>query len=150
MGAPTSAHESRVAELETLAALAGFVGLVVLPWRLRPDVVRICPGNGALFLGDAKHTETAGCRATRARLRWYGLIALSLHARRTITVALAVPAGASIADWQEVLVRAVAADTVCASPKTTSLGDTVVITVRTRAADQHDRGPPYRSRRAAP
>jgi hypothetical protein len=57
MSASTVAHEGRGAELETLALLAGYTANFALPWRLRPDVVRVCARERALFVGDAKETE---------------------------------------------------------------------------------------------
>lgn len=73
MSRPSDAHERRAAALATLAALAGCrQGLrSALPDGCRPDVLRYSSAKRLLFIGDAKATETPGCRATRARLRRY-------------------------------------------------------------------------------
>jgi hypothetical protein len=132
MGAPTTTHESRVGQLETLAALAGFSAPFVLPWRLRPDVARTCPYNGAVFLGDGKHTEDPSCAATRARLRWYGIAAPTLSATGTVTLVLAVPAGPAVAQWEQTLLLAASSRMVPGPSATTIIGDTAVIAIRTR------------------
>lgn len=123
-------HESRVCDLETLAALAGYTEPVAFGWRLRPDVVRACPCNGALFIGDAKDTETPGCAATRARLRWYCVGAAS-YPRVPVVMALAVSAEASVRGWRAAVVHAArAAGCRVTLWGTTALGDTKVITGR--------------------
>jgi hypothetical protein len=70
---PSIPHERRVEFLKTLAALAGCTGGVGgrLPDGSRPDVVRYAVGRRLLFVADAKHSETPGCAATRARLAAY-------------------------------------------------------------------------------
>ena len=71
--APTTRHDKRVVFLESLAVLAGFresIGLQ-LPDGCRPDVLKWNSGRRALFIGDAKDTETSGNRETQARLRRY-------------------------------------------------------------------------------
>ncbi len=129
VGAPSRTHESRVRDLETLAALAGYTEPAALAWRLRPDVVRACPRNGALFLGDAKDTETPGCMATRARLRWYCVGAISCS--RPTVLALAVSSEVPVCAWRAAIVHA-ARTTGCrvTLARTTVLDDTVVITGR--------------------
>ncbi len=117
-------------DLDTLAALAGYTEPASFGWRLRPDVVRACPRTGALFVGDAKDTETPGCTATRARLRWY-CVGVASRTRVPAVMALAVSAEASVPGWRAALVRAARA-TGCRVTlwRTTALGDTVVITGR--------------------
>jgi hypothetical protein len=116
--------------LETLATLAGFTAPLVLAWRLRPDVARVCPRSGAAFLGGAKDTETPGCEATRSRLRWYALGSRTVCAGRPLTIALAAAAGAE-PDWHVVL-RQVArqAGLVPVAQGTAELGDTIILTAR--------------------
>ncbi len=130
MGSPSSGHEARVAELEDLAALAGFTGDVRLPWRLRPDVARICPINGAVFIGDAKQTEDPDCVATRRRLRWYATALCALPGDDQVTVALAVPSGSAVPAWQRTLVLAVRGRMVCEPPSLLVIGGTTVVATR--------------------
>src|SRR3954471_18750414 len=109
MGAPTIAHEARVGDLRTLATLAGFTVDVGLPWRLVPDVVRLCPVNLRLLVGDAKHTEDPTCAATLRRLRWYATaLTASPREAEPLTMALAVPAETDARAWARMLVAAVA------------------------------------------
>lgn len=72
-GRPTEAHERRATFLCSLAMLAGCTGSMggQFPDGCRPDVIRYAAGRRLVFLGDAKDTETPGCRATRARLAAY-------------------------------------------------------------------------------
>lgn len=130
MGAPSVAHEQRVAELGTLAALAGFTSMTTMPWRIRPDVVRTCPATAALFLGDAKETERPGNAATYGRLRWYALAAAATsRPGRRITVALAVPGERQTRPFERLLARAMLAGLWPGIPTTTWIGDTAVIAV---------------------
>jgi hypothetical protein len=71
VSAPSVEHETRVSDLIALATLAGYQRDVDLMTRQRPDVVRIHDHRPALFVGDAKARETAGCRSTRHRLVSY-------------------------------------------------------------------------------
>ena len=69
-------HARRVGVLETIAILAGCTegslsSVPVLPDGRRPDVMGFTPTGHALFMGDAKDTETPGCLATQARLLAY-------------------------------------------------------------------------------
>lgn len=139
MSAPSVAHESRVRDLETLATLAGFAAPLAFAWRLRPDVARVCPRSGAVFLGDAKDTETPGCDATRARLRWYVLGSRTVCAGRSLTIALAVAAGAA-PDWHIVLRQtARQAGLVPEAEGTSVLGDTIVLSARFSGQGHGDR-----------
>src|SRR4051812_47126753 len=105
MGAPSPGHQTRGGELESLATLAGFTSNARLPWRLRPDVCRICPRTGALFLADAKETEDPRCAATLRRLRWYAIALASMpYHVYPFTVALSVPIGSPSAGWARALV----------------------------------------------
>jgi hypothetical protein len=125
--------------LETLATLAGFVAPLPLAWRLRPDVARICSRSGAVFLGDAKDTETPGCEATRSRLRWYLLGSRTVCADRSLTIALAVAAGAA-PDWHVVLRQtARQAGLVPVVGGTAELGDTIVLSARFSGRGHGDR-----------
>jgi hypothetical protein len=146
MGAPSLGHEDRVAELESLATLAGFTSDARLPWRLRPDVARICPSTGAMFLGDAKQTEDPGCAATLRRLRWYGIAMASMPRQAyPFTVALAVPAGSCGAGWARALVLSVDGRMVCDPPSETLIGGTIIVATRARRL-RADRRHPYRDR----
>lgn len=132
MGAPTVTHESRVEDLETLATLAAFTAPLALPWRLRPDVVRINAESRALFLGDAKATETPGCAATFARLRWYAAGLRTLASRiEWALVALAVEAGPCVPEWRRTILRAFAADAAATVMRTSTacFDDTAVVSV---------------------
>lgn len=66
-------HEDRTQFLDTLAILLGCSYAVRngLPDGRRPDVLRIDNSKGFLFVGDAKHTESPGCRRTQGRLYNY-------------------------------------------------------------------------------
>ena len=69
---PSDEHENRVSVLELLARLAGFTSQAPGPRNSRrPDVVRFHPGSGAVFIGEAKHSEAPGSSAARARLLPY-------------------------------------------------------------------------------
>jgi hypothetical protein len=58
--------------LRTLAVLSGFErGPEVLIGGWRPDVLQLRSQDGALFMGDAKATETPGNSETYERLRHY-------------------------------------------------------------------------------
>lgn len=71
-GGPSLLHEARVETLETLATLGGFeYGPNVLLDGSRPDVLRLRPSDGSLFVGDAKATETPGNTETYERLGRY-------------------------------------------------------------------------------
>lgn len=131
MGAPSLLHETRVADLETLATLALFTAPVYLPWRLRPDVARVSPAGRALFLGDAKATETAGCAATFTRLRWYatGLPSVEPELEYAL-VALAVDDGPTVREWEHALALAFGAYTVTgARTSIASLDETAVVSL---------------------
>ena len=79
----SESHEYRARFLEALATLVGcqesFGG--ELPDGRRPDVMRIDSAHNVLFLGEAKHSESPGNVATRARLQKY-LLWLSTHVLR--------------------------------------------------------------------
>jgi hypothetical protein len=146
MGAPTTEHEARVNELRTLSTLAGFTVDVRLPWRLRPDVARLCPVNLALLVADAKHTEDPTCTATLRRLRWYTTAMAAMPpAADAFTVALAVPGTTDPRGWSSLLVSAVACRMVCGSPQWTAIGGTIVVAVRAGHA-RSGRDHPYRDR----
>lgn len=71
-GGPSQLHEARVETLQTLAALSGFQsGPDLLPGGSRPDVLLLRAGDGAVFVGDAKATETPGNSETFERLSNY-------------------------------------------------------------------------------
>ncbi len=71
MSAPTPIHEDRARALESLADLAGFTNELAWEASLLPDVLRFSSRHRALFVGDAKATETAGATATFDRLARY-------------------------------------------------------------------------------
>jgi hypothetical protein len=71
-GGPSQLHEARVETLTTLATLSGFeFGPDVLPAGARPDVLLLRARDGAIFVGDAKATETPGNKETYERLMGY-------------------------------------------------------------------------------
>ncbi len=146
MGAPTAEHETRVDELRTLASLSGFTVDMQLPWRLRPDVVRLCPVNLALFVGDAKHTENHNRPETRRRLRWYFTALAGLpDPAFPVTVALAVPAGQESEAWGRLLVTAAAGRMACDPPRSTVIGRTIIVAMLATQA-RGDRWRPYSDR----
>src|SRR5438270_216755 len=72
MGAPSAPHEERRHVLDALAILTGYtVELPGLPDGRRPDVARMNARRRALFLGEAKDTETARRADTQIRLLEY-------------------------------------------------------------------------------
>jgi hypothetical protein len=64
-------HRYRTEILKTLATLAGFHAEIALPDGCRPDVMRASLGR-ELFLGEAKHAESADDEGARRRIRHYG------------------------------------------------------------------------------
>jgi hypothetical protein len=69
---PGDQHESRVTILDALGLMAGFSRRVArLPDLSMPDVIRFDPSCGAMFIGEAKDTETAGRSDTYDRLLGY-------------------------------------------------------------------------------
>lgn len=92
MGGPSELHESRVDTLVTLATLIGFgTGPDVLPDGSRPDVQLLRRRDGAIFVGDAKATETPGNTETYERLSHYAAFVGSwLASGRPAVLALAV------------------------------------------------------------
>lgn len=98
-------HERRVRSLDALATLIGCRETLgpCLPDGLRPDVLRIDSRRGALFIGDAKDTESPGNRATQARLQTY-LRWLAAHAasgRGSGIFAIGFGRGADAPGWVE-------------------------------------------------
>jgi len=68
-----SKHEELRAILEALATLSGYSRDLggCFPDGSRPDVIRIDPLCGSVFVGDAKDTESPGCSASYSRLATY-------------------------------------------------------------------------------
>lgn len=102
---PGPRHEERRRTLETLAILGGCREplLPFFPDGRRPDVLRFDRARRHLFVGDAKDTETPGCRETHIRLSGYAawLRANALVAG-TGTLALCHPPGSALR-WRELL-----------------------------------------------
>lgn len=71
MSGPSVLHEDRVSLLGDLADLSGYVVEVQLAANPRPDLVRLHRATPALFIADAKATETPGNLETRIRLLGY-------------------------------------------------------------------------------
>lgn len=71
MSAPSLDHERRLWFLETMADLLGCTTPTPLDDECRPDVVRVDLRRARLLVGDAKHSETPSCAATRKRLLRY-------------------------------------------------------------------------------
>lgn len=72
-GGPGITHEKRRAVLESIAMLSGYSTECSgsLPDGTRPDVLRVDPSCGSVFIGEAKDTESPGCRETCDRLGRY-------------------------------------------------------------------------------
>ena len=64
-------HDARQSILETVATLSGFTIRIVLPHGNVPDVARICMSNGALFIGDAKQSESPRDQQAMGRFENY-------------------------------------------------------------------------------
>ena len=71
VGGPSPSHEWRRATLHTLAVLAGYKLPLALPDGGRPDVCLFAPDVGALFIGDAKHSEDSSNSFALHRLAGY-------------------------------------------------------------------------------
>lgn len=73
MGRPTRLHEDRKDALDTLATLCGFTQNLAggLPDGSRPDVLRVSIARRAIFIGEAKATESAHSTEVAARLTNY-------------------------------------------------------------------------------
>jgi hypothetical protein len=103
----TMDHEKRVAILGALANLTGCKQRVSrLPDGRIPDVLQVNSESNALFIGDAKHTETPGNVETRIRLFGY-LRWVALHSGRdrnsSAVFALAVGNPWHVPAWKEEL-----------------------------------------------
>jgi hypothetical protein len=90
-----------------LAALATLVGYTIaidsLPDGSRPDVLQVRPGDRALFVGDAKATETAGNEDTARRLsRYASFLTTHILTGRSCVMALAV-SPTDRYDWMRLL-----------------------------------------------
>jgi hypothetical protein len=68
---PGARHEERVRLLRSLAILSGYIKAASLNASCRPDVFQVNPSARAVFLGEAKHSETSGKLETRLRLAHY-------------------------------------------------------------------------------
>jgi hypothetical protein len=107
MSAPTEAHERRVADLLTLATLAGFTADLAIEGHLRPDVVRANFSSRRFFLGDAKETESPGCANTRRRLLRYARAARAWTCSgEGVVIALAFKTPAHARGWLHLLAEA--------------------------------------------
>ena len=71
MSAPSLDHERRLSFIESIADLVGCTAPTPLGGQCQPDVVRIDVHRSRLLVGDAKHSETPSCGATRRRLERY-------------------------------------------------------------------------------
>lgn len=70
---PSVIHEDRAEMLDTLAVLAGFLERVGCPFpdRATPDVLRISLARRAMFIGEAKASESPGDTNAQIRLLAY-------------------------------------------------------------------------------
>ncbi len=119
-------------ELQSLAVLAGFTTDMSLKWRLRPDVVKMCPSTAQLFVGDAKATESSKCAATMRRLRWYSIAIAGMSVGGATTVALAVPVTSKLG-WERALSLSLGVHLICETPRRTVLGPTAIVATRATA-----------------
>ena len=71
MGEPTSQHEERRLLLRSIATLGGFSVPFSLPNGMIPDVSQLSLDTGAVFIGEAKHSEQAWNLSTLGRLERY-------------------------------------------------------------------------------
>jgi hypothetical protein len=71
MSAPSELHEIRVGLLASMASLAGYSIDIQIYNGLRPDIARLNPSHCAIFIADAKATESPSNTETRARLLGY-------------------------------------------------------------------------------
>ena len=101
---PSERHEERRAVLDAIAVISGFTVSGHLPDGSIPDVFRVDPRCGAVFLADAKETETPGNRETQDRLsgymRWF---AHTVRSSPGSVFAICVGDPASAPEWQSVL-----------------------------------------------
>lgn len=103
-GRPSELHEHRAASLATVATLTGHAQpLAALPDGTIPDVLRLHPTDGSLFLGEAKATETPGNAETCRRLDHYArFLAAWVEVRGSGILVLAVDECHAF-DWARVL-----------------------------------------------
>src|SRR5688572_5524744 len=73
VGRPTQLHEDRKSALDTLATLCGFTQDLAgsFPDGKRPDVLKVSIARRAIFIGEAKATESAHSAEVAARLTNY-------------------------------------------------------------------------------
>jgi len=107
MSAPSHEHEERRALLDSIAILAGFTMPLSsgLPDGARPDVLRCAPAHRALFMGEAKHSESAGNTNAFLRLARYSswLLACDL-----VVLAVCARTPREARQWSEAVRRLIA------------------------------------------
>jgi hypothetical protein len=108
-GSPGQNHEERRAILDTIAVVSGYFGrrYDVLPDGIRPDVVRVDPRCGGVFIGEAKDTESPGQEAARSRLARYfqWLVALDQTRQGPSTIAVCFGRPVDQRRWVTTLTR---------------------------------------------
>lgn len=103
-GGPSELHEYRTATLSTMAVLCGYhYSLDALPDGGRPDVLRLRPTDGSLFIGDAKATETPGNVETFHRLSRYADFLAGWVSNEGVGVLALVVADGDAFGWLQVL-----------------------------------------------
>lgn len=80
-------HAERVEVLHELASIMGFSDhFLAFPDGTRPDVFRLNPTTGGIFLGEAKATERPTCVATKQRFANYARWLATSRARLSASV----------------------------------------------------------------
>jgi hypothetical protein len=104
LSAPSELHETLRGDLLTAAILAGYPLHLPLEAALIPDIVRTDFLRSAVFIGDAKATETPSNAATGARLTAYArMVAGWCSVGLDLRVAIAHRDATS--DWRDLLER---------------------------------------------
>lgn len=106
-GNPSVEHERLRAALHAIGQLMGYriPGTVPLPDGSVPDVLLVAPERGAVFIGDAKHTESPMSFETYRRLLRYRDWWTSADglARAPSVLALAFSRGDQRASWRKLM-----------------------------------------------
>lgn len=106
-GRPSACHEYLRSVLDGIAILSGFTDNLQagFPDGRRPDVLRLDSPSNALFVGDAKASESPDCCATATRLLDYFVRSKPFVAGgRTLMFAICCRRGAHSEEWRQLLV----------------------------------------------
>jgi hypothetical protein len=125
-GSPSPMHEERRQTLTAIGMLAGFnVPLLTLPDGKVPDVALVSLSNGALLIGDAKHSEGPNDPASQDRLAIYlTWLRRDRPTKRADIFAVCHPPGQGTAWTAAINLLAARAGVVTGNPQTGIVGPT--------------------------